>query len=70
MSKTRTTEKSSTESSLINNEATEYVKAKIELSDIEKKVLYWHCKGQSPDWIAKALLLHVNKVKEIINANV
>ena len=76
MSKTRIEETNNIESSLINNEATDYVKpkkvvkAKIELTDKEKKVLYWHSKGQSVDWIAKALQLHANRIKEIIDANV
>ena len=76
MSKTRIEETNNIESSLINNEATDYVKpkkvvkAKIELSDKEKKVLHWHGKGQSVHWIATALQLHQNKVKEIIDANV
>ena len=46
------------------------VKAKLELSDKEQKVLYWYGKGQSVHWIATALQLHQNKVKEIIDANV
>lgn len=47
------------------------VKAKIELTPLEEKVIYWFNKGQSVDWISKALMLHANKVKEIIdNANV
>lgn len=73
MSKTRRTEKTNNESYLNNNEAIESnepVKAKIELSDKEKKVLYWNSKGQSVDWIAKALQLHANRIKEIIDANV
>ena len=73
MRKTKLDKMSVEESYLNNNEAivsSEPVKAKIELTDKEKKVLYWHGKGQSVDWIAKALQLHANRIKEIIDANV
>ena len=79
MSKTKIEETNSVESYKNSNEALESskpvkvkleVKSKLELSDKEKKVLHWHAKGQSVHWIATALQLHQNKVKEIIDANV
>ena len=79
MSKTRIEEMNSSESLESNNEALELskpvkakikVKAKLELSPKEEKVIYWFKKGQSVHWIATAVQLHQNKVKEIIDANV
>ena len=72
MKKTKLEEKNEIENLEISNEAISYaepVKVKIELSETEKKVLHWKSKGQSADWISKALGLHTNKVNEIINAN-
>ena len=78
MSKTRITEMNSSGSleseAIVSSNPVKAklgVKAKIELSDKEKKVLYWHSKGQSVHWITTALQLDQNTVKEIIvNANV
>ena len=77
MSKTRIEETNNIESSLINNEATDYVKpkkvvkAKIELTDKEKKIIDWYKRGQSIDWITKAFQVTADKAKQIIdNANV
>ena len=77
MSKTKIEETNNEESYLINNEATDYVKpkkvvkAKIELSDKEKKIIDWYKRGQSIDWITKAFQVTADKAKQIIdNANV
>ena len=72
MSKTRITEMNSSGS--LENEAivsSKPVKVKIELSDRDKKIIDWHKRGQSIDWITKAFQVTADKAKEIIaNANV
>ena len=77
MRKTKLDKKNSEESYLSNNEATDYVKAKkvvkakIELSDRDKKIIDWYKRGQSIDWITKAFQVTADKAKQIIdNANV
>ena len=74
MRKTKLDKKNSEESYLSNNEAivsSEPVKAKIELTDKEKKIIDWHKRGQSIDWITKAFQVTADKAKQIIdNANV
>ena len=77
MSKTKIEETNNIESYSISNEATDYVKpkkvvkAKIELSDRDKKIIDWHKRGQSIDWITKAFQVTADKAKQIIdNANV
>ena len=77
MSKTKIEETNNEESLLNNSEATDYVKpkkavkAKIELSDRDKKIIDWYKRGQSIDWITKAFQVTADKAKQIIdNANV
>ena len=80
MRKTKLDKMNSEESYLSNNEAIVSsepvkaeleVKAKIELTDKEKKIIDWHKRGQSIDWITKAFQVTADKAKQIIdNANV
>ena len=74
MRKTKLDKKNSEESYLNNNEAiesSEPVKAKIELTDKEKKIIDWYKRGQSIDWITKAFQVTADTAKQIIdNANV